>query len=67
MLYAVMRDGQIQRVVDSATDLDRMPVEMVKRMCRQLQIPWRGVSGDVVRVEAIRPERVARWDVSTQR
>jgi len=63
MLYAILIDGAIARVVDSPTDLDRLPRGHVERMCRDLGIPWRTASGDAPRVAAIRPSLVVRWDV----
>lgn len=63
MLYALMLDGKLQRVVDSPTDLDRMPFADVKRMCQQLQVPARGVDSKLVQVVPIRPDDVVRWDV----
>lgn len=63
MLYALMLDGKLQRVVDSPTDLDRMPFADVRRMCQQLQVPARGVDLQLVQVVPIRPDDVVRWDV----
>ena len=50
MLYAVTCSGRLLKVVDSPTDLDRMPPDLVKRMCRDLKLPWRDVSGQTVKV-----------------
>lgn len=63
MLYALMLDGRLQRVVDSPTDLGRMPVAQVKRMCQQLQVPARGVDLKLVQVVPIRPDDVVQWDL----
>lgn len=63
MLYALIADGQLQRVVDSPTDLDRMPFEQVKQMCQQLQVPTRGVDRKLVQVVPIRPAQIVRWDL----
>lgn len=63
MLYLLIRGGQVQRVVDSATDLDRMPVQQVKAMCRDLGVEWRGVDGELVRIHPVRPGDVVAWDV----
>jgi hypothetical protein len=63
MMYALIVDGRLERVVDSPTDLDRMPFANVKRMCQQLQVPARGVDLKPVLVVPIRPDDVVRWDL----
>ncbi len=67
VFYALMLDGALAKVVDSPTDLDRMPVSLVKRMCQQLQVPWRGVDLKTVQVVPIRAEDVAHWDVTADK
>lgn len=64
MLYILLVDGDVQRVVDSATELDRLPANLTKAMCKALQVPWRGVDGELVRVVPVRAQEVRRWDVS---
>lgn len=63
MLYLLIVDGGVAKVVDSPTDLDRLPFEDVKRMCRALKVPVVGSDGRQVRVQAIRPESIVAWDV----
>lgn len=62
MLYAMLLAGQLQRVVDSATDLNRMPVDMVKMLCRDMRVPYRTVYGEVVQILPIRPRDVRAWE-----
>lgn len=63
MLYILLVDGDVRRVVDSATELDRLPADLTRAMCRDMKVPWRGVNGELVRVVPARANEVKRWDV----
>jgi len=63
MLYALIVDSTIMAVVDSPTEIDRMPAPLVKRMCSELKVPWRGIDKRLVAVVPIRPDDIVRWDV----
>ncbi len=67
MLYLIIVDGEVARLVDSATELDRLPAPVAQRMCKELKVPWRGLDGRTVVVQAIRPMDVRAWDVDHAR
>ena len=63
MLYILTRNGNVVKIVDSPTDLDRMPEDYLRRMCRDLRIQWQDSDGRQIRVLPIRPKDIKPWDV----